>query len=172
MVPCDSVPTALDRFRAFPAAEGWPTAVAWVPASRVIRTAGKPIAIESTEPSQRAQAAKEYDIARHRGLGVCFDAICTISGTTYATAILTAAEPQRYARHVKGSIWHHHEQATRDESCPTSACSRRRPVRSSAAAAEAPRCADSKTKLRFDHRTSAPLDAPQCTDMTWCSSKV
>jgi len=34
-----------------------------------------------------AEAATEYDAARDRGLGVCFDAVCTIGDTTYATVL-------------------------------------------------------------------------------------
>jgi hypothetical protein len=61
-----------------------------VPASRVFRTAGRPIAIRSTESSHEVEAANGYEVARHRGLGVCFDAICTINGTTCATVLWPA----------------------------------------------------------------------------------
>jgi hypothetical protein len=54
------------------------------------RTAGRPIAIEAVEPSHEVLAANEYDIARRRGLGVCFVAICTIGGNTCATVLWPA----------------------------------------------------------------------------------
>lgn len=81
---------ASNRFREFLAAEGWPTTITWVPASSVFRTTGRPIAIESTGPSHEVEAAHGYDTARHRGLGVCLDAICTINGTTCATVLWPA----------------------------------------------------------------------------------
>jgi hypothetical protein len=78
---------AANQFRAFLAAEGWPTAITWVPASKVVRAAGQPITIESIEAAHEVQAAKDYDAARHRGLGVCFDAVCAIGETTCATVL-------------------------------------------------------------------------------------
>jgi hypothetical protein len=38
----------------------------------------------------KAKKVNEYNIARHRGLGVCFDAICTINGATCATVLSPA----------------------------------------------------------------------------------
>lgn len=83
-------PEASNRFRAFLAAEGWPTAITWVPASMVIRTVGEPMPIESIEPNHELQAANEYNGAKHRGLGVWLDAVCTVNGTTCARVLSPA----------------------------------------------------------------------------------
>ena len=78
---------AVARFQAFLLQQGWPTAVAWVPAWKIVRRPGRPTAIESIDLGHETRAAAEYEAARDRGLGVCFDAVCTIGETTYATVL-------------------------------------------------------------------------------------
>ena len=81
---------AVARFRAFLLDQGWPMAIAWVPTWKILLRPGPSTAIESVHAAHDAQAATEYDAARDRGLGVCFDAVCTIGDTTYATVLWPA----------------------------------------------------------------------------------
>ena len=81
---------AVAQFQAFLSDQGWPTAIAWVSTWTIARSADRTPVIESINTSHETDAASEYDAARDRGLGVCFDAICTIGDTTYATVLWPA----------------------------------------------------------------------------------
>jgi len=67
--------------------QGWPTVILWVPDSNVVRTPGEPITIDDVPASYEVEARQQYDTATSAGLGVCFDAICTIGDATCATVL-------------------------------------------------------------------------------------
>jgi hypothetical protein len=91
---------AVGRFRAFLAAEGWPTTIRWVAPAEVMREQQGRFVVTGLRDDHESQAEKEYDAAGHRRLGVCFDAVCTIDETTCAMVLAPAdaldAELQMY----------------------------------------------------------------------------
>jgi hypothetical protein len=91
---------AVSRFRAFLSAEGWPTAIRWVEAADVARSGQGRVFIARFRDNHERQAEKEYEVARHRRLGICFDAVCTVGETTCAMVLSPAdaldAELQMY----------------------------------------------------------------------------
>lgn len=91
---------AVSRFRAFLTAEGWPTTIRWVRPADVTQKRQGRILIAGLRDDHEGQAEKEYDAACHRRLGVCFDAVGTIGGTTCAIVLSPAdaldAELQMY----------------------------------------------------------------------------
>ncbi len=74
---------AVDRFRSFLTAQGWPASVRWVPPGGVVFVAGK--IFVRTVPAARGDriARKSYRRAVRRRLGVCLQAIARRRGTTY-----------------------------------------------------------------------------------------
>ena len=91
---------AVSRFRAFLSVEGWPTTIRWVEAADVARSGQGRVFIARFRDNHEGQAAKEYEIARHSRLGICFDAVCTVGQTTCAMVLSPAdaldAELQMY----------------------------------------------------------------------------
>jgi hypothetical protein len=91
---------AVSRFRAFLSAEGWPTTIRWVEAADVGRSGQDRIFIAPFRDNHEEQAEKEYEVARNRRLGVCFDAVCTVGDATCAIVLSPAdaldAELQMY----------------------------------------------------------------------------
>jgi hypothetical protein len=79
--PGSTFDEGVTRFRAFLRSEGRRTSIHWVDSSKV--SSGRPVTIESLDPSHEVQPAKNYRVALAQGLGVCFQAVCTIAGTTY-----------------------------------------------------------------------------------------
>ena len=72
-IVCPPFEEATRRFQKFLSENGWPPAIVWVRAD------------EHLEPLPSAEATREFESARHRGLGVCLYAIRVTGGSTFAT---------------------------------------------------------------------------------------
>lgn len=71
-VACPPFEVATKRFQAFLLQNGWPTGIVWVRNT------------DQREQLPPSEAEREYDFARHQGLGVCLDAIHVVRGATVA----------------------------------------------------------------------------------------
>jgi len=69
---CPAFEEATNRFKAFLLQNGWPTDIVWVKST------------EHLDRIQLSEARREYEFARHQGLGVCLHAIRVARGSAVA----------------------------------------------------------------------------------------
>jgi hypothetical protein len=77
--------TAVQRFREFLQAEGWPTALLWVREADVVRLPGPGLAVfREGDDDGATRAERVFASACEGGLGVALEAVCTLGAATCA----------------------------------------------------------------------------------------
>jgi hypothetical protein len=80
---CPAFHQATDEFQRFLSDLAWPTQIVWV-RDDVIRLPGQAVGVRRCAA---AEAEREFETGRQKGLGVLLDAICTFEGTTCAAVL-------------------------------------------------------------------------------------
>jgi hypothetical protein len=81
---------ALSRFRAFLGSQGWPTEIVWARAGDVIRDSSEVVSIVRRESGADSEARKTFEDGLGVGLGVSFEAVCTLADETVAVVAFPA----------------------------------------------------------------------------------
>src|SRR4051812_47522423 len=81
---------ALSRFRAFLRSQGWPTAIVWARAGDVIRDSSEVISIVRRQSGSDSEARRTFEDGLGGGLGVSFEAVCTLGDETVAVVAFPA----------------------------------------------------------------------------------
>jgi hypothetical protein len=82
---CPEFAGAVQRFRDFLRAEGWPTDLLWVREADIVRLPESGVAVFlQGDDDGAARAERVFASARAAGLGVALDAVCTLGEATCA----------------------------------------------------------------------------------------
>src|SRR5579871_2095664 len=83
---------AVRQFRAFLQSQGWPTRIVWVRAGDISRQTSESVAVHRRDGDAAVEARAAYEEGRRAGLGVAFEAVCTLGDAAVSTVSYPADE--------------------------------------------------------------------------------